>query len=586
MLISLEQFAQKDEYIWSLPKGTPVGIDFETNGLSVRAGARAFILGFALRNGLGERESYSVLTHDPAIIPIMRRFVGAPHIRYLAHNAKFEMGFLRHQFKAEIGPIWDTEVFARVQRNNHMKYDLQSCAKRIGMSKHQPMLDWIKANKRAGKMHHDAPMELTIPYVEQDAWLEIPIYEDQYQTFKNWELHSNPENPKISNIIHLELATTKNLFEIEDAGLDLDVEYCKKAKLYEESQAERCLKEFRTLTGQDLVSSAKCLQPIFDKHGIAYGKTEKGAPSFTEETLKESAEHPITRSIIQSRKHLKRANTYWENFLKFNINGKIHPNIRQCGAKSFRMSVTEPAAQTWTDDGDDEKYPIRRAFTCAEDEYIVSIDYSQMELRKMVDEAEDHNMADGIKSGRDLHQEVADDAQVPRGPAKNGRFAKLYGAGVPRIAETLGVSLDVARRISKALDAQSPRIAQYCRELIDYAQRSPFGFNWLGRRYYFERGFEYTYANYRIQGGCSEILRIATDDVMKLLKGTKSRVIMLIHDEIVLRMHKSDLHLIPEIKRLMIAADRSTKILAMDVSVAIGKNLFDMEKYDPTKQYA
>jgi DNA polymerase-1 len=206
-----------------------------------------------------------------------------------------------------------------------------------------------------------------------------------------------------------------------------------------------------------------------------------------------------------------------------------------------------------------------------------------MELRLMCDEANDIEMIEAFKQGRDFHQETADMAGVPRNLAKNGRFAKLYGAGVKRVADTLGVAMDVAKKICSAIDGSSPRVAEYTRELIAYADVTACGYNWLGRRYFFnmdKRG-TFRYPNYRIQGGCGEILRFSIIEVGRFLrKEARPETFMLIpiHDEIVFNIHKDDLRLLPEIKRIMIGAHKSKRSLDMDVGVMVGPNFYDLEE--------
>tara|TARA_R110000868_G_scaffold114551_1_gene306853 strand:+ start:34 stop:657 length:624 start_codon:yes stop_codon:yes gene_type:complete len=200
-----------------------------------------------------------------------------------------------------------------------------------------------------------------------------------------------------------------------------------------------------------------------------------------------------------------------------------------------------------------------------------------MELRLMSDEAEDKHMIDAIKNGRDLHQEVADMAGVKRSLAKNGRFARQYGGGIDRVALTLGVNRSVAESICKALAKQAPRNDAYSKELIAFAQTHGVGYDFLGRRFFFDRGFEYKMPNYRIQGGCAEILKMAIREIAEIKFNNKlSGMILPIHDEIVLNLHESDLGFIPQIKRIMETVYRP-KHLPLEVSVSIGPNMHDLE---------
>lgn len=586
MLLSLKDFQEYVDEVGRLEPKSILALDFETTGVKYQKGARAFLLGFSCLK-LGQA-SYWIEGDNPDHYQnsLIRRLVSHPQFRYAAHNAKFEMHFLRHQFKAEIqGEVWDTMVFERVVKNNHQRYGLQFCAERHGWTKYLPMLEWLKVRKNKG--HYDqAPRDLIVPYVEQDAYLSLLLAQEQLKIFNQWQQSSCP----IKAVVDLETRTTRNLFEMEERGLRVDLDYCQKAKTYEKDRQARTALAFRERAGCDLVDSRKCLAPVFDARKIPYGRTEKGNPSFTSEHLEISRNDGIVRALLDHRDAVKRSSAYWENFLELAVDDQIHADIRQAGADTFRMSIANPSCQNWPDDEkSDNPYPIRRAFIARPGCLIVSMDYAAMEFRLICDEAGDHATIAAIQDGLDVHQQVAEMAGVARSLAKNGRFAKLYGAGIPKIAATLGISQDLARKISDAIDDASPEVTAYTRRLIRYVQKAPYGFNFLGRRYFFDRGFEYKFPNYRIQGGCAEILRIALDRVETFLRrraSPRTFLILPIHDELVFNWAPEDFHLIPAVKQLMIEAYFAKKSLSMDVNVAIGLNFHDLIEWKEGMEWA
>lgn len=572
MLVTFNEF--KDICVNKIrEKPEAIAFDFETTGLNARKGDSAFLIGVAF----SPDEVYSYFITGTAQ-DAFRILFSSPTTRYLAHNAKFEMTFLDHQFGVQInGEIWDTEVMAKLMYNNHYKYSLQACAERIGSTKYKPMADWIKVN---GPQYDKAPRDIIVPYVEQDARLSYLLYLEQRDMFREWQKSSVPIAPSIT----LELATTKNLYAMERTGIRVDIPYCRNALDYELQRMQDSSEEFKKLTGVEFVDSRKTLAPVFDSLGIKYNTTPKGNASFDYASMKPHLDNQVVQAILTHRDATKRSSTYWENFLGLEVNGRIHADIRQSGAAATgRMSAASPNVQNWTDDSEDPScaYPIRRAFVADHGCRLVSIDYAQMELRLMADEAEEFEMIAAIKNGTDFHQQVADAAGVPRGIAKNARFAKLYGAGSRKISAMLGVDEGVVKRVIREIDMASPRIMSYSRRLTKDAERHGFIFNWLGRRYFFDKGFEYKAPNYRIQGGCAEILKIAINDVLTYIKenNLRMKLILPIHDELVFNVPESELHLIGDIKSRMIGAYRSKKRLEMDVSVAIGYNLHDMESF-------
>lgn len=579
MLLSTESFYKLAESVAVSPDIEAIAIDKETTGLNPYRGDGAFLIGVCIdgQQPFSYRFEPDNFPDDIAALDLL---LGNERIRYLAHNATFEMAFLQQQFGIEIkGHVWDTEVMARLQYNNHRKYSLQACAERIGESKYTPMVQWVKANQNK---YHEAPEELIVPYVEQDARLSYLLYKDQCDTFREWQRGSSVH---ISGLVKLEMQTTKNIHAMQSAGIHVDVSYCQQADAYEQRRAEEFAQRFEYLTGIKFVDSRKTLQPIFDAHKIPYGRTEKNNPSFDWDALAPSKDNEIVATILGHRDALKRSSTYWQNFIALNVGGVIYPNLRQAGAASGRFSAMEPNVQNWPDDSESPTpYPVRRAFYAPGGWQLVSMDYSQMELRLMADEANEEQMIRDIVGGEDMHLRVAQVAGSQRGVAKNARFAKLYGAGPKKIAQTLGVSYDIALKVCKAIDADSPRIAEYSGSLIQYAKRAPFGYNWAGRRFFFDRGFEYKYPNYRIQGGCADILRIAIEDCRSLINdrrmGNDVMLLIPIHDELVFRCTPRGMTLIPELREKMIAAARSMTRLKMDVQVHVGPNMHDMEKWD------
>lgn len=565
MLLSLPQFKTYCDQIAAQPSGL-VGIDFETTGVNARRDSRAMLIAvstrelgnfsYLLTNTSGEKDALEILCSNN-------------NIKYCGHNIVFEMHFLKEQYNVEIqGHAWCTMVMARVLKNDYIDgYRLQNCAVRIGETKYPPMLDWLEKRGNKGQ-HAKAPHDILIPYCEQDAYLSLLLAEQQIETFRMWDKSGN----RISPLIILEMKTTKNLFKIERTGIRVDVDYCRRALIYERAQAEQAKSTFYELTGETFIDSRVLFQKIFDKHGLAYLKTEKGNASFNDESLQLTKDHPISRAILSYRTANKRASSYWENFIFEQCKGVMYPSIRQNGAATGRMSITNPAAQTFPNDSD-HLYPIRRAIIPHPGHKLVSIDYAAMELRLIVDEANDTKMIRAINEGIDFHQKVADQANVTRDIGKAVRFARLYGAGHHKVAKMLGITEDKARAIGKAIDETAPEVAKYTRGLISFAGRAPYGYNWLGRRFYFG-GHPYLYANYRIQSSGAEILRIAVDNIYKEFPGIS--IIALIHDEILFSMPEADFHLLPRIKELMIQAYPG-KNLKMDASVSVGDNFHDME---------
>lgn len=575
MLLTPSEFRHQAHLFLEYELGSMVGFDFETTGLDPYKGAKAFLMGFT--NSSGDRFSVRL---SPELIEDLDVFFSNPQVKYCSHNSKFEMRFLKQQFGIEVkGVVWDSEVMERIVKNNHLGYSLQKCAERIGLTKYQPMAEWL--SKRGNKnQYHKAPEEIIVPYVEQDAWLSWELCRRQIERFRYWD---KATHIPISPVVGLELNVLPHLFNMEDFGLMIDVNYCRRALDHEEKKIKQAADEFENETSVQFVDSRKTFVPIFKRYGIECDKTDLGNESFTEESLSRQGSLGFVRSIIAHRNATKRASTYWKNFLELENNGIIHPNINQNRAKTGRMSISDPSCQNWpTDDDDSEEFPIRRAFVARPGCKILSMDYSAMEIRLMADEANETKMIEDIKKGHDFHQETADMAGVPRSLAKNGRFAKLYGAGIRRVAQTLGVDMETSEKICRAIDQSSPNITTYTRRLIKFAEQNGYGYNFLGRRFFFDDGFFYVYPNYRIQSAGAEIIKRAICSIGSYIKREKlhpdTKLMLVIHDELLFNLHPSDMDHIPKFKEMMIASYKPQNGLPMDVGMYIGDNFYDLEE--------
>lgn len=569
----------------SLKAARVYAFDFETTGLDPYLGDRVFSLAFAWREE-GEIKTdffYSLPSLD--LTPFKDIFAD-PTLVACAHNAKFEGRFILQAGLEWKNKIWDTEVFARIEYNDHMSYTLEQCASRIGLRKDDAVKEYIKlhrlsspipGHKTKKKPHFDkVPRDLIDKYNRLDAEISLRLYEHQRNIFQERDNSSTPTHA----LVKLESETTPRLLEMEHRGIKCDVAYCRAALEHERRRSKQAKAQFEYLARTEFKDSAKQLRPIFDKLQLSYGKTEKGNASFTADSISQS-EHPLVKCLLEHRDAEKRATTYFDNFLRLTDSSlRIHANLRQCGTASGRLSCTDPNVQNWPDDSNsDTAYPVRRAFIAEKGYKLVSIDYSQMELRFVVDAAQDMRMIKAIQEGIDFHQETADMAGVSRNLAKNGRFAKLYGAGYKKVAETLGIDLDKARKICDSIDETAPEVARYLYRVMQFAKQAGWVSNWMGRRYYFNEA-HYKAGNYVVQGGCSDVFRVALRNVSPILKEIGGYAVLPIHDELVFEIPENKLDAIPRIRQAMIDAFECKKALDFDVSVGVGDNLHDLKDWN------
>jgi len=271
----------------------------------------------------------------------------------------------------------------------------------------------------------------------------------------------------------------------------------------------------------------------------------------------------LADSALKMRKADKLANTYFSNFLTESVDGVVHPSVRTLGARTSRMSITNPALQTLPK-GDNV---VRSAFLPKDDNHvIVTSDLDQVEFRMFAGLSKDPNLialfngADATGSdpfteiGRELYTDpTMQKSDKRRGLIKSMIYGRLYGAGVAKQALTAGVHEHQMKAMSDAFDARFPGMIRFQRQIEDAGVRrfrdegQGYTFTWTGRRLPCDDGKAYTLTNYLIQGGAAEIFK---SNLVKLDQADLTELLIVpVHDEIVLNAPRKDAEEIKEIVR-------------------------------------
>lgn len=498
---------------------------------------------------------------------------------WIAHNAKFDLHFMNKAGICPQGEIIDTEVFARLFENTHFFYSLDACAKRwLGLEKDDRVKAWMEENnaydmrfnpegKSIKHYYFDlVPFEIISEYAMKDA--EI-----------TWALFKHLRDNMYENTAHpTEIKLTSVLFEMEKTGVKIDKEFCQKAYDFHSGNVASIEADFRDTHGCEFTDSAKFLGPMFRERGFELPKTKKNNDQITDEVLSGFKDDALAQLVLKHRDNQKRATTYFSNYLNLANpdTGIVHPNFRQSGTKTGRMSCNSPNLQNIPTD-DDSAFPIRRAFVPREGFVFVSVDYAQMEFRLMLEYANQGELIEQIKDGHDPHDTTAELTGLDRKAAKTLNFAVLYGVGAAKLGDMLGVSADDAKNFKWKYFGALPKVKQFIRNTQDRQKQRGFVWGWTGRRYLLETytdpetgqfyDFAYKAANSIIQGGCADICKKAMVEVHAYLKDKKSRMLLQIHDEICLEVHKHELSIVPRIQEIM-EKSYEAKNMPMACSVA------------------
>lgn len=224
-----------------------------------------------------------------------------------------------------------------------------------------------------------------------------------------------------------EMRLIPTCFRMEEAGIKLDVGYTLKALEHENALIKLGMQEFKQLTGREYQDSNKLFAEVFKESGDAFPTTEKGNPSFNADSL-EAINTPVANAIKRIREHEKRAGTYYSSFLHFVANdGRIHASINQSGTTTGRFSYSNPNLQNLSKEDEEEDktkpYVVRGCFVTDPGFNFVSLDYSQVEYRLMLDYAGETEIIRQVNEGADLHQAMADMVGISRNYAKTLNFA-------------------------------------------------------------------------------------------------------------------------------------------------------------------
>ncbi len=501
---------------------------------------------------------------------------------YIFQNAKFDMRMMtssqwypgpRHMIQT----IRDTEVLARLVRNDHLSYRLADLAKRAGMEKSGDVMSYIKEHKLKTKverkwkgdteelLHFDrVPTEVIAPYALNDARITYDIYE-----------HLLPQlDPRSEKVWHNECQLTKTCYHMERRGVLVNLEYTEAALRYEESLILEAKNQFLLACGKVYDNTKAQLVEVFSNAGETIPKTEKGNDSLTDDVL-ESFTSPIAKIVQKIRFYEKRISTYYTSYLEMaESDGTIHPDMRQAGTTTGRFAYREPNLQNLPKKGEeDEKYSVRGCFKPRPGYVFVAMDYSQQEYRLMLAYAKHWQLIEQVMGGMDVHQATADMVGIGRHEAKTLNFAILYGAGVEKIAQMLGCSSDRAFDLKKQYFSKLREVEVLIREVTNTGKGRGHVYNWLGRKLSVNhRDFAYKLPNYLIQGGGADICKVAMNNCDAALLGVDCYMVLQVHDAIYFEMREEDMpRLVPMLRQIMIDSFPAKEGMMMDVDVQWSK---------------
>lgn len=344
------------------------------------------------------------------------------------------------------------------------------------------------------------------------------------------------------------------------------------------------------------LNSPKQLGEIFfTKLGLpVVKKTPSGAPSTDEEVLQKLAEdYPLPKVLLEYRGLAKLKSTYTDKLPKMvnAMTGRVHTNYAQAVAVTGRLASNDPNLQNIpvrTAEG----RRIREAFIAAPGCQIVSADYSQIELRIMAHISGDASLLNAFAAGEDVHRATASEifgVTLPEVTSEQRRYAKvinfglIYGMSAFGLAGNLGIERSAAQSYIDKYFQRYPGVAQYMADTRTQAKAQGYVETVFGRRLWLaeinspngprRQGAERAAINAPMQGTAADLIKLAMIAVQNWLEQERltTKMIMQVHDELVLEVPDSELELVKEKLPLLMAHVAELKVPLL-AEVGVGGN--------------
>ncbi len=547
-------------------------VDTETDALdAMKAGLVG--LSFATRPRHGW---YVPLAHNylgaPPQLPLalvterLKPLLQDPRKPKVGQHIKYDLNVLaRHGIEVR-GVRYDTMLESYVLDAAGNRHDMDTLAEKY--LNHQTIQFHDVAGKGKGQIaFNQVPVDTAAEYSAEDTDVTLRLHHVLYP-----RLEEVGELKKVFETIEMPLLPV--LAKVERDGVKVDAALLARISTELAGRMDELQAECWKLAGGEFnLGSPKQLQVIlFEQLKLpVLSKTPKGDPSTSEDVLEElAAQHALPRLILDWRAMQKLRSTYTDNLPK-EINpqtGRIHTSYHQAVAATGRLSSQDPNLQN-IPVRNAEGRRIRQAFIAEDGNALLSVDYSQIELRLMAHFSGDARLQDAFARGLDIHQATAAEVfNLPleqavgeqRRAAKAINFGLIYGMSAFGLARQLGIARGEAQDYIARFFARYPGVKQFMDGTREQARTRGYVETLYGRRLYLpnilsrnaalRQYAERTAINAPLQGTAADLIKLAMIDLGAWIAGEapRLRMIMQVHDELVFEGPRAELkELAPQI---------------------------------------
>jgi DNA polymerase-1 len=592
---TLTQWEDLERWLTKLRSAELIVIDTETTSLDYM---RADIVGlsFCVEPGTA---AYLPLTHDytgaPAqldrsrALEALRPILEDPEKPKLGHNIKYGAHVLQNHGIRMAGMRYDTMLESYVWNSVGTRHDMDAAAL-CYLGRRTITYEDVtgKGAKQIG--FSQVPVERACQYAAEDADVTLCLHRTLWP-----KIASIPALERLYEEIEQPLVPV--LERMERQGVLVDRELLRSQSSRFASQLQELLQQARREAGHDInVDSPKQLQQVlFEKLGLpVMRKTPTGQPSTAEDVLEElAASYALPRIVLDYRALAKLKSTYTDK-LPEQINprtGRIHTSYGQAVAQTGRLSSSDPNLQN-IPIRRAEGRRIRQAFIAPPGHTLLAADYSQIELRIMAHLSGDEGLLAAFAEDRDVHQATAAEVfGVPltdvtadqRRAAKTINFGLIYGMSPFGLARQLGIERSAAQAYVERYFQRYPGVRRFMDETRKQARESGFVETVYGRRLYLpdirsgnaatRQYAERSAINAPMQGTAADIIKRAmiAVDSWCMREDAPARLIMQVHDELVLEVRTDAVHLVSDAVRERMAGAAELRV-PLRVDVGSGAN--------------
>lgn len=600
-IITSENDFQK--FIGQLKKQTAFAIDTETSGLDLWKdellglsfswkAKKGYYLALPKRRAQDSLFAATIHPWLAALKPILED----PKVKKIGHNLKFDYRVLIHNGILISGLGFDTMIASYLLAPDNRQHNLDSLSwSELGWEKisHQ---DLFGTDRGSALPFASLDLEKLGLYAAEDADCSWQLYKVLAPRIEAAGL-----DPVL---IDIEMPLIPVLAAMEETGIGLDCAYLKTLETELDKDIGQLSRKIWKLAGEKFnLNSPKQLQHIlFEKLKLEIAglkKTKTGISTADNELNKLAEIHPIIEPLREYRELSKLNQTYVQALpaLVKSQTGRLHTNYNQAIAATGRLSSTDPNLQNIPTRGSWGQR-LRHAFVAAPGKTLLSLDYSQIELRLAAHLANDKKLIQAFKEEQDIHTATAAEInQVPatavtpalRREAKAVNFGILYGQGPYGLSQGAGIPYSRAKEFIEKYFTAYQGIKKFIDNTIAAARRDGYVTSLFGRKRFLpdinsslpanRRAAERMAVNTPLQGTAADLIKRAMIKIAELIGNNNEICLLLqVHDELIFEVDETRARVWA--KRLAAIMEDDIKLkVAIVVHAKSGKNWGDMESF-------